>query len=216
MADWSPGMAFPIGDRPAYANSQYFNIGGQGTAPPRDTWKSPANYKFPWRDNFCEDRPGSKRPNTACPIDHDGHQGQDIRPADGRDRFHPVLAPEDGVVVSSSGFTTIFLGDSVRRYTLLHMHPEDVMAGLPPDRRVLKGQPIGQARVSNYFLRTVKEKVTVDGKKKTITTVVAEPTTVHLHFEIKAPRIEGTTPSPTTPSSWRYVSPYVALVCAYG
>lgn len=213
--NWSQGMAFPIGDPPAYANSQYFNPGGQGYATIGLSWKDPTNYRWPWRDNFCEDRPGSKRPNAACPEDQDGHQGQDLRPADGNGKTHPVLAPESGSVVSVSGFTVIFLGDSGRRYTLLHMQPDAVLSGLPADRHLTRGQRIGEAAVSNYFLRTQTDVVVTNGVKTVIRKTVVEPTTVHLHFEIKVPRIDGAHPSANSPALWRYVSPYVALVCAY-
>ena len=195
--EWSPGMRFPLGAAPAYPNSQVFNIGGnnyQGDI--KGGWSDARNYQYPWGDTFCERRPGAKRPNKACP-GNDGHQGQDIRPATAADQTYAVVAPEDGKVVAVQDFAVIFLGDSVKRYVLLHMHPEDVQMRLPPDHRFLRGQTIGL--VSNYFGYK-------DGKPV--------PTSRHLHFEIMLP-LAAATPNPLVRAEWRWVSPYVTLVCSY-
>ncbi len=202
--DWSPGMRFPIRTAPDYPNSQVFGIGGAFYAgPAHGGWSDPRNFQYPWGDTFCEARPGAKRPNKACPGD-DGHQGQDIRAATPADRTYEVVAPEDGKVVSIQDFAVIFLGDSVRRYVLLHMHPEDVKARMPADHRYRRGQTIGL--VSNYFGYSYDKKT---GK------YVANLTTRHLHFEIMLPVKEGSTPSAASRTGWHWVSPYVALVCSY-
>ena len=60
----APGMRFPMESGPAYANSQIFMFGPgpeisvDGTSYPRPggSQSDPANYDYPWRDNFCEAR----------------------------------------------------------------------------------------------------------------------------------------------------------------
>ncbi len=69
------GLRFPLEHGPAYANSQVWGRGGgEG---PGGRQCDEANYRYPWRDNFCETR---RFRVDLCPAGT-GHQGQDIRPA---------------------------------------------------------------------------------------------------------------------------------------
>lgn len=155
---WAPGMRFPMEAGPAFANSQVYGHGG--FMGPGGGQCDAANYSYPWRDNFCENRSAA---NGLCPSAR-GHQGQDIRPATCQDSVHPVVAAEDGVVTSIGSYSVFIRGDTGRIYRYLHMDMAHVRTILTSGQRVTRGQLIG--RVSNDFGATA--------------------TTIHLHFEIKA------------------------------
>lgn len=157
---WAPGMRFPIEVAPAYANSQVYGYGG-GQPPGPGGQCDPRNYSYPWRDNFCESRTAT---NGMCPTGR-GHQGQDIRPSTCQDATHWVVAAEDGVVTSIGSYSVFIQGTSGRIYRYLHMEMPHVRTILSEGQHVTRGQRIG--KVSNDFGGT--------------------PTTIHLHFEIKAP-----------------------------
>src|SRR5258708_1506990 len=53
---YAPSMRFPLKAAPAYANSQVYGIGGELGA--SGTQCDLRNFQYPWRDNFCERRPG--------------------------------------------------------------------------------------------------------------------------------------------------------------
>jgi hypothetical protein len=183
---YAPGMRFPVGTAPAYANSQYFGIGGFGYVPAGLSWKNLGNYAYPWRDVFCEVRSGV-RANEYC-VGNNGHQGQDIRGATWADKVHPIVAPEDGDIVLISGHTMQMLGASGRKYNLLHMNPTETTALHPVgDRHVTRGELLGH--MSNYFGST--------------------PTTQHLHFDLKLPIQSGGV------TSWKFTPPYTSLVDSY-
>ncbi|WP_077355730.1 M23 family metallopeptidase [Brevundimonas sp. LM2] len=159
---WAPGMRFPMEAAPAYANSQVYGYGGFAAPGPGPGGQCDArNYAYPWRDNFCETRGWT---NTMCPTGK-GHQGQDIRPSTCVKKVHGVVAAEAGVVTSIGSYSVFIRGDSGRIYRYLHMDPAHVQTILTEGQRVTRGQPIG--KVSDAF--------------------GGSATTIHLHFEIKAP-----------------------------
>ncbi|MDP3406115.1 MAG: M23 family metallopeptidase [Brevundimonas sp.] len=157
---WAPGMRFPMEAGPAYANSQVYGYGGFAAPGPGGQCDA-RNYAYPWRDNFCETRGWT---NTMCPTGK-GHQGQDIRPATCVKRVHGVVAAEAGVITSIGSYSVFLRGDSGRIYRYLHMDPAHVQTILTEGQRVTRGQLIGKD--SDAF--------------------GGSTTTLHLHFEIKAP-----------------------------
>ena len=183
---WAAGMRFPMEAGPAYANSQVYGYGGFA-APGPGGQCDPRNYAYPWRDNFCETRSWT---NGMCPAGR-GHQGQDIRPATCVKKVHWIVAAEKGRITSIGSYTVTLLGDSGRIYRYLHMDMPGVNALFPTmaSRNVERGQHIGQ--VSADF--------------------GGNATTIHLHFEIKAPvAIAG------NPASVNFVPTYTSLVDSYG
>lgn len=183
---WAAGMRFPMEAGPAYANSQVYGYGGFA-APGPGGQCDPRNYDYPWRDNFCETRSWT---NGMCPAGR-GHQGQDIRPATCEKKVHWVVAAESGRITSIGSYTVTLLGDSGRIYRYLHMDMAGVHALFPTmaSRDVERGQHLG--RVSSDF--------------------GGNATTIHLHFEIKAPvAIDG------SPASVNFVPTYSSLVDSYG
>ena len=139
-------ICFPLADS-AYANSQYFNPGGQGyisawgKALPasqlaayraqdaagtisianynklHDLETAPSNYMYPWRDTFCEYR-GYTQANALCNGGHGGHQGQDIRPASLSKNTYWAVAAEDGVIYATSDDIAWNTSHGIPRYWL--------------------------------------------------------------------------------------------------
>lgn len=161
---WAPGMRFPMEAAPAYANSQVYGYGGYQAPGPGGQCDS-RNYAYPWRDNFCESRSWT---NGMCPSGK-GHQGQDIRPATCEKKVHAVLAAEAGTVTTIGSYTVFIQGTSGRIYRYLHMDMAGVRALIHEGQSVARGQKIGT--VSADF--------------------GGSATTIHLHFEIKAPVTSG-------------------------
>lgn len=184
---WAAGMRFPMEAGPAYANSQVYGYGGYAPPGPGGGQCDPRNYDYPWRDNFCETRSWT---NGMCPAGR-GHQGQDIRPATCVKKVHWVVAAESGRITSIGSYTVTLLGDSGRIYRYLHMDMVGVNALFPTmeSRNVERGQQIG--KVSADFGGNL--------------------TTIHLHFEIKAPVSIG-----GSPASVNFVPTYTSLVDSYG
>lgn len=183
---WAAGMRFPMETGPAYANSQVYGYGGFAAPGPGGQCDA-RNYAYPWRDNFCETRSWT---NGMCPAGR-GHQGQDIRPATCVKKVHWIVAAESGRITSIGSYTVTLLGDSGRIYRYLHMDMSGVNALFPTmaSRNVERGQHIGQ--VSADF--------------------GGNATTIHLHFEIKAPvAIAGGA------ASVNFVPTYASLVDSYG
>lgn len=183
---WAPGIRFPIEVAPAFANSQVYGYGGFAAPGPGGQCDA-RNYAYPWHDNFCETRSWV---NGMCPSGH-GHQGQDIRPSTCEKKVHWVVAPEAGEVTSIGSYTVTLLGTSGRIYRFLHMDMAGVHALFPnaASRHVARGQHLG--RVSNDF--------------------GGSATTIHMHFEIKAPVAIG-----GSPVSVQFVPGYSSLVDSYG
>lgn len=182
---WAAGMRFPIEAAPAYANSQVYGYGGFAAPGPGGQCDS-RNYSYPWRDNFCETRSWT---NGLCPTGK-GHQGQDIRPSTCVKKVHWVVSAEAGEITSIGSYTVTVLGESGRIYRYLHMDMAGVHALFPTmaSRTVTRGQHLGQ--VSNDF--------------------GGSATTIHMHFEIKAPVSEGGA------ATVSFVPTYSSLVDSYG
>ncbi len=185
---YAPDMVFPIDEADAFPQSMVWGFGGGiGGGDECD----PRNYRYPWRDNFCEKR--SSNFNTPfCPSPR-VHLGQDIRvgtpegceelrrtPAAERTLYR-VVAAEEGVISNIGSYTVNVRTNDGRIYRYLHMNMRALQVGLGDD--VVAGQHLGY--VSKDFGGT--------------------PTTFHLHFEIKQNTAEG----------WAYVPPYTSLVKAY-
>jgi hypothetical protein len=210
-------LRFPMKDAPAFANSQSFNNWGDcdftGRSPRRVSAKEApyeckvngrplvfdegggGNYRYPWRDNFCEHR---HFPVGQCP-GGEGHQGQDIRPSfckkfnDGADRCEPyqqeVVAVHDGVVLRLPKQEALFLFiNSSRahiRVRYIHMNPKQLDAdGMLSGKRLAEGETIGKVGNYNDYERG---------------------TTYHLHFDMQVPTRIG----------YVFVNPYMSLVSAY-
>lgn len=150
---YAPDMRFPMEKGPAYANSQVWGRGGlYGKG---GSQCDAENFSYPWHDNYCETR-SWKMP--LCPSG-EGHQGQDIRAADCKDRTHWVVAAEDGTITNVGSYSVYVTAADGTRYDYLHMSDVAVEEG----DKVKRGQRLG--KVSNQFN--------------------GEQTTVHLHFNIK-------------------------------
>jgi hypothetical protein len=208
-------IRFPLADAPAFANSQAFmnwgncdstgrvSLGRNGnTAAYRCrvngmplVQDESANYAYPWRDNFCEHRFFFV---GECPAGL-GHQGQDIRPANCKQRIeganrcepylHDVVAVRDGMLLRARGqfafYVVVNAADERVRFRYLHLLPkqldeDNVLSG----RAVHEGEVLG--KVGNFFRRE-------------------RGTTYHLHFDIQVPTRHG----------WVFVNPYMTLVAAY-
>ena len=159
-----PGMRYPFDQPHGYANSQVWGHGG--LSGPGGGQCDPANYSYPWHDNFCEPR---QYKTILCPSGT-GHQGQDNRPDGCHAAVYVAVAAESGTISQIGTYTVYLSSDTGRMYLYLHMQMNQLKVHL--DDHVTRGQPLGL--VSNNFGAT--------------------PTTIHLHFEIKEPvTVNGTT-----------------------
>lgn len=177
--NYVPGMRFPLEAGQAYANSQVYGHGG--FLGPGGGQCDTANYSYAWRDNFCEIR-GYSTP--MCPSGT-GHQGQDIRPASCEDALHWAVAADDGVITSVGSYSVRLMSPEGVRYTYLHLDRPSLL--VVPGEEVVRGRRLG--RVSNEF--------------------GGNPTTIHLHFEIKMAVETGQGLQNTN------IPPYLALVESY-
>jgi hypothetical protein len=210
-------LRFPMKDAPAFANSQSFNNWGDcdftGRSPRRVRAKGApyeckvngrplvfdegagGNYRYPWRDNFCEHR---HFPVGQCP-GGEGHQGQDIRPSfcrkfnDGADRCEAyqqdVVTAHDGMILRARKQEAVFLfinsPTAHVRVRYMHMNPRQLDAdAMLSGRRLKEGETIG--KVGNY-------------------NDYEHGTTYHLHFDMQVP----------TDLGYVFVNPYMSLVSAY-
>jgi hypothetical protein len=209
-------LRFPLADAPAFANSQSFNNWGDcdftGRTRGAHTKDAPyackvngrplvfneaagPNYRYPWRDNFCEHR---RFPVGQCP-GGEGHQGQDIRPSfcktfnEGSDRClayqQDAVAADDGMILRWRKNEALLLFVNTPsahvRLRYLHMHPRKLdEAGMTTGRRIGRGEVIGQ--IGNYDQRD-------------------HGTTYHLHFDMQVPTVIG----------YVFVNPYMTLVASY-
>lgn len=200
-------MRFPIEAAPAFANTQVFGKGGncygRGARCPYDLVKfvngewqvkfpqnAPENFKYPWRDNFCEERGAG---TFLCMSGGGtGHQGQDIRPRTAEADKYFVVAVRDGTVSWQTSNVTVLRvvqpssGPSYRiRYIYRHVNP---------NRKLVTSGSVSKERrlayVSNFQGST-------------------RQTTVHLHFEIEMPFVHNGKARIGT------VNPYRSLVKAY-
>jgi murein DD-endopeptidase MepM/ murein hydrolase activator NlpD len=150
---YSPGMRYPIQDAPSYPNSQVWGNGG--LYGPGGSQCDAANFSYPWRDNYCEERSWDM---PLCPAGT-GHQGQDIRAATCDAMEYPIVSAQDGTVTSIGSYSVYVTASDGTRYDYLHGGGIAVGEG----DALSKGDVIGL--VSNEF--------------------GGESTTVHLHFNIR-------------------------------
>lgn len=148
---WSPGIAFPLENTPAYANSQVYGVGGaSGSA---GTLCDAKNFTMPWSDNYCETRSWYM---PLCPSGT-GHQGQDIRPISCVNDTHWIVAVEGGTI---DGISTSDSSVSVRRDDGSwddYLHWITLAPGIKNGVRVTKGQRL--ARVSNWINNTTSTSI---------------------------------------------------------
>lgn len=209
-------IRFPIGDAPAYANSQSFLNWGNCdfTGRTSHNWRkaapyrckvndkplvfdesAPENRSYPWRDNFCEHR----RYLVGQCAGGEGHQGQDIRPStcklfnEGADRctaYHDnVVAVRDGSLLRLVNRESVYLYVNApgERLRFRYLHMHPKM--LDADG-VISGRAVREGeilgKVGNYDR-------------------IPNGTTYHLHFEMQVPTRDG----------WVFVNPYMTLVASY-
>lgn len=149
---YAPGMLFPIEVPPAFVNSQVWGYGGsQG---PGGSQCDVANYSYPWRDNYCEERTWTM---PLCPAGT-GHQGVDMRPSTCDNNTHWAVAAVDGTITHIGSWSVYLTAEDGTRYDYLHMSNVQVAE----TDTVTRGQRLGY--VSNVYGGT--------------------PTTIHLHFNL--------------------------------
>jgi murein DD-endopeptidase MepM/ murein hydrolase activator NlpD len=184
---WAPNLCFPL-ETTGFANSQVYGAGGAKGPPGLTSQCDSMNYGLPWRDNFCEAR-GYASPVCAS---GQGHQGQDIRPATCKKNEYWVLAAEDGIITDIGSYTVTLTAAAAphRVYRYLHMEMADL--AVHEGDSVHAGDHLGKA--SNNFGAT--------------------PTTIHLHFEIRA-GVSGVTGDGKPVVLHTFLPPYLSLVGAY-
>ena len=148
---YAPDILFPMKEGEAFANSQVWGHGGSN-GPGSQCDKE--NFSYPWHDNYCETRDWDM---PLCPSGH-GHQGQDIRSSDCKDKTHWVVAVADGRITNVGSYSVYLTTKDGTRFDYLHMANVQVKEG----DTVKQGQRVGM--VSNQFN--------------------GESTTIHLHFNI--------------------------------
>jgi murein DD-endopeptidase MepM/ murein hydrolase activator NlpD len=142
---------------------------------------SAVNYAYPWRDDFCEARSWSV---PLCPSGK-GHQGQDIRPSTCQKNTYWAVAADDGVVANIGSYSVSIQGNDGTIYRYLHLQMSDL--AVQENDNIRRGDRIG--KVSNFFGGT--------------------PTTIHLHFDVKAAvSVNGRVRS-------TYIPPYSSLIASY-
>jgi murein DD-endopeptidase MepM/ murein hydrolase activator NlpD len=184
---WAPNLCFPM-EGVGFANSQVYGAGGAKGPPGLTSQCDRVNYSMPWRDNFCEAR-GYASP--VCAGGH-GHQGQDIRPGACKKDEYWVVAAEDGVVTDIGSYTVTLTAAAPphRVYRYLHMEMADLAVHEGDELHM--GDHLGKA--SNNFGAT--------------------PTTIHMHFEIRA-GVSGVTTDGKPVMLHTFLPPYASLVAAY-
>lgn len=184
---WSPTMCWPLLEA-GFANSQVYGAGG-GMAPPGKTSQCDSmNYTLPWRDNFCEAR---SRSSPLC-ASGSGHQGQDIRPATCKKNEHWAVAAEEGTITDLGTYTVTLVAKAAPHYTYRYLHMQMSTLAVHEGSKVTAGQKLG--KVSNDFGGT--------------------PTTIHLHFEMRA-GLAGVTTDGKPISVLTFIPPYMSLAEAY-
>jgi hypothetical protein len=209
-------IRFPIANPPAYIKSQSFmpwgdcyRTGHTGRIGRKDapyTCKvngkpltfneaAPANWTYPWRDNFCEVRDFLV---GQCPGGY-GHQGQDIRASncvlqnEGSDRClpyqHSVAAVHDGLIWRTPGNLGAYIvwnnENEHARVVYLHMNPKMLDEdGVVSGRVVSSGEIIGKVATWGDY---------------------ENGTSYHLHLSLQV----------FTKVGWVWVNPYMTLVAAH-
>jgi murein DD-endopeptidase MepM/ murein hydrolase activator NlpD len=185
---WSPNMCWPLAEA-GFPNSQVYGPGGGMGPPGKPSQCDTLNYTLPWRDTFCEAR---SRSNPLCAGSGTGHQGQDIRPASCKKNQHWAVAAEAGTITDIGSYSVTLVGQAAPHYTYRYLHLQMATLAVKEGDSVTKGQQLG--KVSNDFGGT--------------------PTTIHLHFEIRA-GVAGTTTDGKPVALHTFLPPYLSLVQAY-
>ena len=185
---WSPNMCWPLAEA-GFPNSQVYGPGGGMGPPGKPSQCDSLNYTLPWRDTFCEAR---SRSNPLCAGSGTGHQGQDIRPASCKKNQHWAVATEAGTITDIGSYSVTLVGQAAPHYTYRYLHLQMATLAVKEGDSVAKGQQLG--KVSNDFGGT--------------------PTTIHLHFEIRA-GVAGTTTDGKPVALHTFLPPYLSLVQAY-
>lgn len=185
---WSPNMCWPLSEA-GFPNSQVYGPGGGMGPPGKPSQCDSLNYTLPWRDTFCEAR---SRTNPLCAGSGTGHQGQDIRPATCKKNQHWAVAAETGTITDIGSYSVTLVGQAAPHYTYRYLHLQMATLAVKEGDSVAKGQQLG--RVSNDFGGT--------------------PTTIHLHFEIRA-GVSGVTTDGRPVALHTFLPPYLSLVEAY-
>ncbi|SFK63491.1 M23 family metallopeptidase [Caulobacter sp. UNC279MFTsu5.1] len=184
---WSPAMCWPLQDD-AFANSQVYGHGG-GKGPAGTGQCDQANYSLPWRDTFCEAR---SRDNPLCAGGGTGHQGQDIRPAACKKNQYWAVAAETGVITDIGSYTVTLTASAAPHRVYRYLHMQMAALAVKEGDTVAAGQKLG--KVSNDFGGT--------------------PTTIHLHFELRAGAAGATTDGKPVVLH-TFLPPYMSLAEAY-
>jgi murein DD-endopeptidase MepM/ murein hydrolase activator NlpD len=181
---YAPNLRFPIEASPAFANSQVYGRGGN--LGPGGGLCDAENFSYPWWDNFCETRGRSGNTTPLCPNQNGTHHaGQDIRAASCSKTEHWGVAGMDGTITNVGSYSVDLTTADGLRFQYLHMDNVQVTEG----QVVTAGTRLGN--ISNRFFDSAGNSV---------------PTSVHLHFGIKA-NVAGV--------GVTWVPPYASLVAAY-
>lgn len=184
---WVPDMCWPLQEA-GFANSQVYGPGGGMGPAGHPSQCDSLNYSLPWRDNFCETR---SRANPLC-AGGGGHQGQDIRPASCHKNLHWAVAAEAGKITDIGTYTVTLTATAPPHLTYRYLHMQMATLAVQEGSVVAAGQKLG--KVANDFGST--------------------PTTIHLHFEIRA-GVDGVTTDGRPVAMHTFLPPYMSLATAY-
>ncbi len=185
---WSPNMCWPLAEA-GFPNSQVYGPGGGMGPPGKPSQCDALNYSLPWHDTFCEAR---SRANPLCAGAGTGHQGQDIRPATCKKNEHWAVAAEAGTITDIGSYSVTLVAKAQPHYTYRYLHMRMSTLAVKEGDQVAKGQKLG--KVSNDFGGT--------------------PTTIHLHFELRA-GVAGVTTDGKAVALQTFLPPYLSLAEAY-
>jgi murein DD-endopeptidase MepM/ murein hydrolase activator NlpD len=185
---WSPNMCWPLAEA-GFPNSQVYGPGGGMGPAGKPSQCDTLNYSLPWHDTFCEAR---SRSNPLCAGSGTGHQGQDIRPATCKKNEHFAVAAEAGTITDIGSYSVTLVAKTQPHYTYRYLHMQMSTLAVKEGDKVVSGQKLG--KVSNDFGGT--------------------PTTIHLHFELRA-GVTGTTTDGKPIALLTFLPPYLSLAEAY-
>ena len=185
---WSPNMCWPLAEA-GFPNSQVYGPGGGMGPAGKPSQCDTLNYSLPWHDTFCEAR---SRSNPLCAGSGTGHQGQDIRPATCKKNEHFAVAAEAGTITDIGSYSVTLVAKAQPHYTYRYLHMQMSTLAVKEGDQVVRGQKLG--KVSNDFGGT--------------------PTTIHLHFELRA-GVAGTTTDGKSIALLTFLPPYLSLAEAY-
>lgn len=186
---WAPTMCWPMMEA-GFPNSQVYGPGGGMGPPGKPSQCDSLNYTLPWSDTFCEAR---SRSNPLCAgAGGQGHQGQDIRPASCQKNQHWAVAAEAGIITDIGTYTVTLTSSAPPHRTYRYLHMQMATLAVHEGDTVTPGQKLG--KVSNDFGGT--------------------PTTIHLHFEMRA-GVAGVTTDGKAVALQTFLPPYISLAEAY-